>query len=119
MRLLHSFRFAFNGIGYCFRTQRNFRIHLGVLSLVIAAGIFFNINDTEWLFVVLCSMVVLVLELLNTALEYLCDTITTDFHPAIKVIKDMAAAAVFISAAGSVVTGLIIFLPKIITLLPL
>jgi len=61
-------------------------------------------------------MLVLMLELVNTALEYLCDIVTTDFHPIVKIVKDIAAAAVLISAAGSVITGLIIFLPKIIAL---
>ena len=64
-------------------------------------------------------MLVLGLELLNTAVEHLCDTITKDFHPAIKIIKDASAAAVLIVAAGSVVTGIMIFLPKIINLLKL
>jgi diacylglycerol kinase len=82
--------------------------------LAIIAGILLKISATEWLFIVLCSMLVLMLELINTAVEYLCDTITTDFHPVIKIVKDISAAAVLISAAGSVITGLIIFLPKII-----
>jgi len=84
--------------------------------MAIIAGILLKISSTEWLFIVLCSMLVLMLELINTAVEYLCDTITTDFHPVIKIVKDISAAAVLISAAGSVITGLIIFLPKIIGL---
>lgn len=85
--------------------------------LVIIAGFLFKISATEWIFIVLCSMLVLMLEMVNTALEYLCDTITTEYNPIIKVVKDVTAGAVLISAVGSVVTGAIIFLPKIINLL--
>ena len=116
MRILRSFIYAWSGLRYSFKTQLNFRIHLAILLLVIVAGTLLKINVTEWLFVVLCSMLVLMLELVNTALEYLCDIVTTDFHPIVKIVKDIAAAAVLISAAGSVITGLIIFLPKIIAL---
>jgi len=62
-------------------------------------------------------MLVLALELLNTAIEKLCDTISTEIQPEIKIIKDVSAAAVLLSAAGSVVTGIIIFFPKIMQLL--
>lgn len=117
MKLFRSFRFAWSGIRYCVKTQPNFRVHLIILSLVVVAGFCFNINNAEWLALVVCGMIVLILEMINTALEYLCDTITTDFHPAIKVIKDVSAGAVLVSAAGSVVVGFIIFLPKIIMLL--
>jgi len=114
MKILRSFIYAWSGLRYSFKTQLNFRIHLAILLLAIIAGILLKISATEWLFIVLCSMLVLMLELINTAVEYLCDTITTDFHPVIKIVKDISAAAVLISAAGSVITGLIIFLPKII-----
>ena len=116
MKILRSFIYAWSGLRYSFKTQLNFRIHLAILLLAIIAGILLKISATEWLFIVLCSMLVLMLELINTAVEYLCDTITTDFHPVIKIVKDISAAAVLISAAGSVITGLIIFLPKIIGL---
>ncbi len=117
MKLTRSFRFAWGGIVYCVRTQQNFRIHLVILSVVCFAGIVFDISGTEWMFVVMCGTSVLVLEAINTALEYMCDLITKDFHPGIGIIKDVAAAAVLIAAAGSVLIGLIIFLPKIISLL--
>jgi diacylglycerol kinase len=117
MKVFSSFRFAWNGLCYCFKTQLNFRIHLCIFSLVIMAGFLFNITQTEWLAIVFCGMLVLILEMINTALEYLCNTITTDFHPAIKAIKDISAGAVLVSAAGSVVIGSIIFIPKLFILL--
>jgi diacylglycerol kinase (ATP) len=117
MRITRSFRFAWDGIRYCTKTQPNFRIHLVILSLIMALGFLFNINKSEWIAIVFCGMMVLILEMINTALEYLCNTVTTEFHPAIKAIKDISAGAVLVSAAGSVLIGAIIFIPKIVSLL--
>jgi diacylglycerol kinase len=117
MKLIQSFGYAWQGIQHCIKTQLNFRIHLVVLTLVTIAGVVFTINTTEWLFIIGCSMLVLSLELINTAIELLCDVVTKEILPAIKIIKDAAAAAVLLAAAGSVVTGLIIFIPKILNAL--
>jgi len=117
MKLVRSFDYAWQGILFCIKTQLNFRIHLVVLSMVITVGFILNVSITEWLFIIGCSMLVLALELLNTAIEKLCDTISTEIQPEIKIIKDVSAAAVLLSAAGSVVTGIIIFFPKIMQLL--
>ena len=119
MKFIRSFGYAWQGIQYCFKTQFNFRIQLTVLLLVITAGFVLKISTTEWLFIIACSMLVLVLELVNTAIELLCDMVTKEIHPVIKIIKDASAAAVLLGAAGSVATGTIIFLPKIIELLKL
>ena len=117
MKFIKSFGYAWQGILYCFKTQLNFRIHLLAMVVTIAAGFIFAISKTEWLFITGCCMMVLVTEMINTAMEKICDTITGDIHPVIKIIKDVAAGAVLISAAGSAVIGGIIFLPKIFDLL--
>jgi len=117
MKFIRSVGFAWNGVKHGFKTQLNFRIHLAVLLLVISAGVFFKITSTECLFITGCVVLVLSLELLNTAIEYLCDVVTKEIHPGIKIVKDAAAAAVLLAAIGSVVIGCIIFLPKIIDLI--
>ena len=114
MKLLHSFFHAGRGIKYCFSKEQNFRIHILVMVAVIAAGVYFSISTTEWIFVFVCCTMMLAMEMLNTALERMCDLITEDIHPLIKCIKDVSAGAVLICAAGSAVTGLLIFIPKII-----
>ena len=78
------------------------------------AGIFLKISTTEWLFIISCSALVLSIELINTAMEFLCDMVSKEIHPSIKIIKDLGAAAVLLIAAGSVIIGIMIFLPKII-----
>ncbi|MBC7509234.1 MAG: diacylglycerol kinase family protein [Ferruginibacter sp.] len=114
MKRKNAFINAANGIGLCIRQEVNFRIQLIAALTAISLGFFFNVNATEWLFIIGCCMLVLSLELLNTALENICDIVSKDFDPLIKIVKDTAAGAVFLSAAGSAVMGAVIFLPKII-----
>lgn len=114
MKIINAFINAANGIGHCIRQELNFKIQLIAAFTAIVLGVFFNISTTEWLFVIGCSMLVLSLELLNTALENVCDIITKEIHPIIKIVKDTAAGAVLVSAIGSTIIGVIIFLPKII-----
>ena len=116
MKWIKPFGYAWHGIRYCFTTQLNFRIHLLVLLIVILLGSIIKLSAIEWLFIIGCSVLVLTLELVNTAIEYLCDTITRDNHPVIKIVKDISAAAVLIAVVGSVLSGSIIFFPKILDL---
>ena len=110
----NTFIHAAGGIGHAFRNETNFKIHVAALALIVGLGVVLQISAIEWLFVAGCSMLVLSMELVNTAIENVCDLISTEFNPLIKVIKDVAAAAVLVSAAGSAVIGCIIFFPKII-----
>lgn len=114
---IRSLRFAFNGIFLFFRRERNGQIQ-GVLAvLAIAAGFFFDITRTEWLALLLCIGLVISLEMLNSAIERICNLYTTEFHPAIKIIKDVAAAAVLWSALVALAVGLLIFVPHFLRLL--
>jgi undecaprenol kinase/diacylglycerol kinase (ATP) len=108
-----SFVNAFAGLGYFFRSERNGRIQtvLGILTVTLAA--FFRVSLTEWIFLLLCIGAVLSLEMLNSALEKLCDLVQPDLHPQIKIIKDVAAGAVLWASGISALTGALIFLPKI------
>ena len=110
---IKSFGYAFKGIATLFTSQPNARIHVTVLSLVILAGFFFKIERSEWLTIVLISALVLSAEAMNTAVEFVVDLVSPDYHPLAGKAKDVAAAAVLLAAFGAVVIGLIIFLPKI------
>jgi diacylglycerol kinase len=109
VRLFRSFRYAVRGIGYGIRTQRNMRIHLSALLTVCIAGGIARLSVTHWCIVLLCCMAVISLELVNTALEAACDSITRETCPLIGHAKDAAAGAVLVSAIGSLVIGLKIF----------
>jgi diacylglycerol kinase len=112
-----TFSTAFNGIKYFFKTERNGKIQAGVSLITILSGLYLRITAVEWIIIVLCMGLVLALEMINTALEHLCNMIHADYHPSIKIIKDIAAGAVLTFSAVSVVAGLIIFLPKFFVLL--
>ncbi len=116
-KLLLSFGFAFKGIAFATKTQLNFRIHLGAMFLAIVLGFCLNLSADEWKWVSLCIALVLTAELMNTSLETLTDLVSPGFHPKAGMIKDMAAAAVLITAVFSLVIAFIIFLPKILLLI--
>src|ERR1051325_6413143 len=102
---LRSLRFAFNGVYLFFRRERNGQIQGVIAILAIIAGVVFGISRLEWIGLLLCSGLVISLEMLNSAVERICNMYTTEYHPAIKIIKDVAAAAVLWSAILSFVIG--------------
>jgi len=114
--LTAGFGFAFAGLAYCFRTQRNFRIHIAISLIVTLAGIILGLSWVEWAIVAILIVVVLAAEMVNTMVEALVDLVTEQYHPLAKVAKDIAAGVVLLSAIGSAVVGLLIFLPKIVGL---
>ena len=114
---IKSAGFAFHGIQQFFKSERNGRIQAVIAILVILAGILFSISMIEWLIVILFIALVLSMEMLNSALEKLSDKVNPDFDPEIKVIKDMAAGAVLWTSILALISGMCIFIPKIITLL--
>lgn len=116
---LKSFGFAFAGLGYVFRTQRNFRVHLGIAFLVALIGWLLGISLTEWAVFGVMVVVVLAAEMTNTMVEALVDLVSPGYHPLAKVSKDVAAGVVLLTAIGAVVVGLVIFGPKVLAALKL
>ncbi|AIF43396.1 diacylglycerol kinase family protein [Virgibacillus sp. SK37] len=112
-----GFTFAWNGLIEVTRTEKNFRIHLFVAILVFTIGLLVELNWLEWCMVIFAIGFVLVTEVTNSAIEKMMDYLNPAIHPSAKIIKDMAAGAVLISAITAALIGLIIFLPKIYTLL--
>ncbi len=113
IRLVRSFYFAFAGIAYLFRTQRNARIELVIALVVCALGAWLRITRLEWAILVVMIAMVLILEGLNTALEAAVDLASPEIHPLAKVAKDVTAGMVLIAAIASVVVGLLILGPPL------
>lgn len=111
--LLESFRFAFAGLWYALRTQRNTRIHLTIAACVVALGLGLGLTPTQWAVLVLTIGFVLVSEMLNTVAETLIDLVSPGYHPLAKVVKDVTAAAVLLGAIISVIVGLLILGPPL------
>lgn len=114
MKLIKSFSYAWAGMKSCFESELNFRIHLIAAIAAIIFSLMFSISATEWIAVGFCIAFVTAMEMMNTAIEKLCDMVHKESHPVIKKIKDIAAGAVLLSAVFSLITAAIIFLPKII-----
>ena len=113
---LRSFKYAFAGLKTLFSEEHNARIHVFVAMAAIVLGFVLKISLNEWIALVIVMSLVFICELFNTSLEALADFVSPEKHPQIKKVKDLAAAAVLISALSALITGIILFIPKIITL---
>lgn len=113
MRFLKSFVHAFHGLMDCLIREKNFQIQYVIALIVTGAGIYFSLNSTEWMVLLLCFALVLSFEIINSAIEKLCNLVCAEFNLTIKKVKDMSAAAVLLSAIITFIIGCIIFIPKI------
>ncbi|MEE3717404.1 diacylglycerol kinase family protein [Tumidithrix elongata RA019] len=115
-----SFKFAGEGIAYTFKTQRNFRIHLVMGVLVLGLSLYIQLPKVDFAIISLTIAAILMMELLNTALEAVVDlTVGKTYHQQAKVAKDCAAGAVLVSAIAAVVVGSALILPRMLVLLNL
>lgn len=88
-------------------------IHLLATALVVGAGFYFEVQTIEWLFLIFAISIVWMAEAFNTAIEFLCNRVSTEQDPMIGHAKDLAAAAVLIASIGAAIIGIMIFLPYI------
>jgi len=114
---IRSFGFAFAGLAHMLRTQHNAWIHAASTATVVVAGLWFGVSRQEWIWLVLAIVAVWTAEALNTAFELLCDVASPEFHPLVKQAKDVAAAAVLITAFGATIIGLLVFAPYLLALI--
>ena len=116
--LFISFKYAWCGISYAFKTQRNFRIHVVVGALAIGLSVFLHLQSVEIAVIGITSGLVLAMELLNTAIESVVDlTVKQSYHELAKIAKDCAAAAVLVSALVAVLVAGILLLPPLLALI--
>ena len=111
-----SFGYAFKGIGTLIRTQPHARIHLMATVIVVGAGFLVEVTRMEWLALVGAIGMVWVAEAVNTAIEFLTDLASPDYHPLAGKAKDVAAGAVLIAAIIAVVIAGLVFIPYALTL---
>ena len=106
---LHNVRFALKGWATFFAGERNGKIQLVVALLAVCAGFVLRISALEWCMVLGCIALVLSLEMINTAIEKVCNLVSKDFHPVIKQVKDISAGAVLWASVCAAITGVLIF----------
>lgn len=103
-----NFLYATSGISYAWRTERNFRLEVGISGVVIGLALLLGVNLVP---VLLCCGLVMSLELVNTALEAIVDLVSPTYHPLAKIAKDAAAGAVLLSSLVSLAIGVYLFVP--------
>jgi len=116
--LLRSFGYAFEGVAYILRTQRNARIEIALGIVAVALAAWLGISAVEWAVLVVTIALVMALEWINTSLELAVSLASPDRHPSAKAAKDVAAACVLLGAVTSVVVGLVLFVPRLVARLP-
>ena len=114
---IRSFKYAFAGIWTMLKSQHNAWVHVCATLVVVAAGFVLGISSAEWCLIVLAIIAVWMAEAFNTAIEFLADVASPEFHPLVKKAKDVAAGAVLISAIGAIIIGIIILGPYVLRLI--
>ena len=113
---LQSFKYAWNGICFLLKNERNAWIHIAAFIFVIFLGIWLQISMAEWCLVFIVSALVMASEAFNSSVEKLVDHVSPGFNKTAGTIKDLAAGGVLLTAIAAIITGLLIFIPKVIAL---
>lgn len=110
---LRSFGHAFRGLAVLVRSQHNAWIHAVATAVVITSGLVLDVSNGDWRWLVVAIGAVWTAEALNTAVEFLADATSPDFHPLVKHSKDVAAAGVLIAAVAAAVIATLVFVPHV------
>lgn len=111
--LLKSFTYSFEGVIHAIYYNQNMRIHIVVAILVIAASLIFKVSPFEMVILGIMILLVIMAEMINTAIEEMVDLIVTKHYRQAKIAKDVASGMVLVAAVGSVIVGILIFVPHI------
>lgn len=112
-KLVKSFAYAFSGVMYALKNNQNLRIHFLAAILVAVLSILFHLDGFEMGILGVIILLVIVSEMINSAIEEMVDLITLEHRKEAKVAKDVAAGMVLVTSMGSVIVGLLVFLPHI------
>lgn len=112
-RLFKSFGYAFKGLYKTFREEQNLRLQTAASLITMALAVYFRLSRAEWVLLVLVICLVLVAEIINSAVERITDVLKPRINSYVKEIKDIMAAAVLITSLAAIIAGLIIFWPQV------
>ena len=115
-RFLDSIKYSIQGLSYGYRNEQSLWLHGGASILAIILGFVLDISFNQWAIIIIALVVVLAVELLNTAIEATVDLVTKEIHPLAKIAKDCGSAAAFVSGIMATIICLFIFIPYIIDL---
>lgn len=111
---LASIRYAARGVGRLLATQTNARIHACAAMAVAAIGYWLEVSLIEWSLLILAIGLVLCAEGLNTAIEFVVDLASPQWHELARDAKDVAAGAVLLASIAALGVGLAVFVPKLL-----
>lgn len=106
---ISAFNSAFNGLFNALKNETHLKIHFVTCIIVLIAGFYFKISINDWLWIILCCALVVSAELVNSAIENVCDLIDKNYNPKIKYIKDVSAASVLVLSLFSLIVAFLIF----------
>lgn len=112
-----SFKNAFNGLFWAFKTQPNFRIHIFLSFISLFIGFCLNISYIEWVLIIFVIVIGITSEMINTSIESMTDLITIEWQKDAKIAKDVAAGMMLFTSFGAILIAAIIFIPKIIRII--
>lgn len=115
-RFIKSFGYSIDGLKYAYKYEQSMTIHFLMVGFVLVAGFLLKISLFEWLICFMLMGLVMATELINTSIEAVVDLTCPEIHPLAKIAKDTASAAVFVFSVVAAISGLIIFVPKILAL---
>lgn len=113
-KFLNGFIHAVNGLQKAIASEFNLKVHLVAAICVIAIGFIVHLSSIEWAIIIGCMALVIVSELVNTAIEKLVDLVSPTYHPQAGMVKDIAAGSVLVCAIVSVIVGCLVFIPKLL-----
>lgn len=118
-KLIKSFTYAWEGIKFAFKNDQNLRVHLIIAVIVIILSLIFDVSHFEMGILGIMILLVISAEMVNTAIEQMVDLITKEHREEAKIAKDVSAGMVLLTAIGSIIVGLLIFIPHILKFLKL
>lgn len=113
VKFIAGFGYAFSGLWYAIRTQRNMRVHLALALLAIILGIILHISAVEFALIFVAIIAVFIAEMFNTVFELCVDLASPEYHPLAKIAKDVSAGAVLLNAILAVIIALFVFVPHL------
>ncbi len=115
--MLKSFKAAFRGLYIAFKSERNLKIHIVIATLALVLARYLQLARFEMSLIIMAISLVLIAEMMNTAIEKICNKIEPNFNNHIRDIKDISAAAVLIAAFAALVIGAYVFTPHIMSIM--
>ena len=117
IRILYSSKYSIEGLIYAYKSEKSLILHAFFSSVVIILGFILNISINQWIVLLIALGVILMVELLNTAIEAVVDMVTLEYNELAKIAKDCGSASAFVASLIGGIIALVIFIPKIIALL--